>query len=297
MKGMRPNSLPLDDKVRSACTDGRFVALPSGNTHYKIEGETGEWVVLTHGYATPYFIYDRIAEGLVKEGYRVLRYDLLGRGLSERVKGKYTPALFARQLDELTQTLLGEESFYLVGTSMGGTITTTFAATRPDKVKKLVLLAPHGMKFKVPAYMRMAQIPLLGELMFATLGGPILTKGCASELIYSGEEVRQDYRRKFAYYVQFKGMTRCTLSSLRHTILNFKESIKGYEGVARAGIPVLTIWGTADRTMPYYQAETMSKVLPSMRLITYSGSGHVFLYDEGERTLKDILPYLADKGE
>ncbi|MBO4535521.1 MAG: alpha/beta hydrolase, partial [Clostridia bacterium] len=100
--------------------------------------------------------------------------------------------------------------------------------------------------------------------------------------------------RRFAYCTQFKGFTRCELSSLRHTILNFKESIKGYDGVREAKIPVLVIWGTADKTMPYYQAATMQKVLPDMKLITYQGSGHIFLYDEGERTMCDVLPFLAE---
>ena len=293
----KPNSLVLDDQARAAITDGAFIDLPSGNTHYKVEGDSGDWVVLTHGYATPYFIYDKIAQGLVAAGYRVLRYDLLGRGLSERVKTKYTPRLFAAQLDELTRAILGDQPFYLVGTSMGGTITTTFAAAHPDRVRKLVLLAPHGMKFKVPAYMRLAQVPLLGEFIFAVAGAPILTKGCASEIIYSGEEVKADYMDRFAFCTQYKGMTRCTLSSLRHTILNFKEARRGYEGVREARIPVLVVWGTADKTMPYYQAASMREVLPDMRLVTYEGSGHIFLYDEGQRTLRDILPFLNDKGE
>ena len=294
MKEYKPNSLVLDDAFRASYPDGAFIDLPSGNTHYKVEGESGDWVVLTHGYATPYFIYDKVAEGLLKAGYRVLRYDLLGRGLSERVKGKYTPKLFATQLDELTRAILGETPFFLIGTSMGGTITTTFAAAHPERVRKLVLLAPHGMRFKVPAYMHVMRLPLLGDLLCAAAGAPILTKGCASEMIYSGEEAKADYMRRFAYCTQFKGFTRCELSSLRHTILNFKESIKGYDGVREAKIPVLVIWGTADKTMPYYQAATMQKVLPDMKLITYQGSGHIFLYDEGERTMCDVLPFLAE---
>jgi len=290
----KANSLELNDQARALITDGQFIDLPSGNTHYKVEGDGDNWVVLTHGYATPYFIYDKLAEIFIKEGYKVLRYDLLGRGLSERVKAKYEPKLFARQLDELTKAVIGDKSFYLVGTSMGGIITTTFTAAHPERVKKLVLLAPAGMTFKVPAYMKLAKIPLLGDLIFYSLGAKILTGNCAKEIIYSGEEVQKDYTEKFAYCMQYKGMVRCTLSSLRHTILNFKENLNGYVGVKAAGTPVLTIWGTNDKTMPYYQAETMQKVLNDMRLITYEGSGHIFLYDEGERTMKDILPFLAE---
>ena len=44
--------------------------------------------------------------------------------------------------------------------------------------------------------------------------------------------------------------------------------------------------------MPYYQHEEMEKVLHEMDFITYENSGHIFLYDEGERTVKDVLAFL-----
>lgn len=283
----------LTDRDR-AQADGLFADLPCGNTHYVLEGDSGEWCVLVHGFATPLFIYDRIAQGLVAAGYRVLRYDLLGRGLSQRVHEDYTPDLFATQLYQLVQAVIPGETFYLFGTSMGGSVTTTFVAQHPDLVKKLVLYAPAGMVFDAPAYMKMARIPVLGELMFYTLGASILTKGCASEMIYSGAEVQRAYSEQFARYVHYRGTMYATLSSLRHTILAFEQTAKGYAGTRDSGIPVLVVWGTADRTMPYYQAERMQRALPAMRLVTYEGSGHIFLYDEGDRTLQTTLPFLAE---
>lgn len=291
MKKYKANSLILNDEARKSLF-GSFIDLPSGNTHYSIEGTGDKWAVLVHGYATPYFIYDKVAESLVNNGYKILRYDLLGRGLSERVEGPYTPQLFARQLDELTTQLIGNESFDLFGTSMGGTITTTYASMRPTKVKKLVLLAPAGMVFKAPFYMKLAKLPGLGEFIFNCFGAKTLTKNCAKEIIYSGDKVKEDYMEKFAFCTQYKGMPKCTLSSLRYTILNFKEDRKGYDGVRENNIPTLVIWGTNDKTMPYYQAKTMQQIVPQMQLITYEGSGHIFLYDEGERTMKDVLPFL-----
>ena len=287
------NSQEITDEVKQAA-DGAFVDLPCGFTHYKIEGETGEWCVLTHGYATPLYIYDEVAAALVAAGYRVLRYDLLGRGLSERVEADYTPALLGAQLAQLVDALIPDERFYLFGTSMGGTVTTTYVAAHPERVKKLVLYAPAGMVFDAPAYMKLCRCKGVGDLLFATLGAGILTKGCASELAHRSPEVVAAYRDKFAYYTQFKGMMRCVLSSLRHTILNFDEDLKGYVGTAASGVPVLVVWGTEDKTMPYYQAATMQKVMPAMRLVTFESSGHVFLYDEPERTMAVTLPFLAE---
>ena len=286
----------LNDEER-AKQSGGFIKLPSGVTHYEIKGE-GENIVLVHGYATPYFIYDKLFEKFVNEGYRVLRYDLPGRGYSERTETDYTPEFFARNLDEITSAILGEEKFVLVGTSMGGTICSTYFAMRPEKVKKLVLLAPAGMDtFKAPAYMKMCRVKGVGEMLFYNIAGKLLLKKCASEMYRSSQEARDDYMRKFAAAAKYKGFLKCTLSSLRNTILRTDEAMKGYRAVGESGVPVLCIWGTKDRTMPYYQHTRLLEVCKQTKLITYEDSGHIFLYDEGERTAQDVLEFIREEKE
>lgn len=280
----------LTDNVKAGL-HGSFIKLPCGETHYQLAGK-GEKVVLVHGYATPYYIYDKIFDFLVERGFEVLRYDLLGRGFSERVKADYTPSLFARQLDEITEALFGEEAFYLFGTSMGGSIVTAYAARRPQKVKKLFLLAPAGMDFEKPFYMKLCAKPILGEIIFKFAGGPVLLKRSCAELIYSKDETDY-YLEKFAESIRYKGFNRCVLSSLRHTLLNQAQTIPNYEEVGRSEIPVCVIWGTDDKTMPYYQVEQMKQLLPQMKLYTFEGSGHIFLFDEGERTCEVIASELG----
>lgn len=50
-------------------TQGCFAPLPSGRTRYEVKGE-GEAVVLVHGYATPYYIYDKLLRRLSKADSR-----------------------------------------------------------------------------------------------------------------------------------------------------------------------------------------------------------------------------------
>lgn len=284
-------SKELTDEEREKI-EGEFAYLPSGITHYEVKGE-GEAIVLTHGYATPYYIYDKLFDAFVSAGYRVLRYDLLGRGYSERVNKDYTAELFAEQLDDITKHVFGEEKFYLVGTSMGGAITTAFCKNHIEKVKKLILLAPAGMdSFRPPFYMKLCKIKGLGDFIFNKVAGNALLKKCASELIYSEAEGKDYFERKFADAFRYKGFLRSTLSSLRNTILRTDLSMEGYRAVASSKIPVLCIWGTDDRTMPYYQHVRFKEVCPDAELKTYEKSGHIFLFDEGERTAEDCLEFL-----
>lgn len=284
-------SKELTDAEREKA-EGSFLALPSGKTHYVLEG-AGESCVLVPGYATPYYLYDKVAESLVQNGYQVLRYDLMGRGLSERIKTDYTPEFFAAQLQEITEAVLGDQPFYLFGTSMGGSITSTFAARHPDKVKKLILLAPAGMdSFQPPFYMKLADMPLLGDFIFAVAGVKLSMGGCAKELLHADQTVKDDYVRKFAHDAQYKGLARCLLSSLRHTILKTEHTTENYKKLAEKKIPTLVLWGTLDATMPYMQMERMKEVLPEATFVTFEESGHIFLYDEGERTMEQVLPFL-----
>lgn len=273
---------------------GSFIKLQSGETHYEIKGE-GETIVLVHGYATPYYLYEKLFDAFVKKGYKTLRYDLYGRGFSERVESDYTPEFFAEQLAELTDAVIPNEKFFLVGTSMGGAICATFTAKYPEKVKKLALLAPAGMDtFKPPLYMKLCQIKGLGELLFYNIAGKLLLKKCASEMYYSSGKEKDRYIEKFADAVKYKGFLRCTLLSLRNTILQTQKVTDYYKIVGKTDIPILCIWGTIDKTMPYYQSARFTEVCKNAKLVTYENSGHIFLFDEGERCAADLLAFFGD---
>lgn len=279
---------------------GEYLDLPSGFTHYEMKdgGDASKPpVVLVHGYSTPYFLYDHIFEGLLAEGYRVIRYDLLGRGLSERVKGSpYDTETFVRQLKELMGELIPGEPAILFGTSMGGSIVADFAARYPKQVKKIVLYAPAGMdSFKPPIYMRLAKVPFIGKPIFSKVIVGSTLRRAGDELLHADQAVKDDYARKMAYTMQYKGYINGTYQSLVHIILNTKKDTKCYKVMAKHNIPTLVIWGTEDKTMPIYQLDRMAKVLKHAEFVIFEGSSHIFLYDEGDRTLSHTLPFLEEK--
>lgn len=281
----------LDDAAR-AKTGGSFIGLPCGNTHYEIRGE-GELCVLVHGYAVPSFMYEKLADELVKNGYRVLSYDLLGRGFSERVRGRYTPELFVRQLEEVVDALAGDEKFTLFATSMGGPIVSAYCAKHPEKVKKLVYYAPAGMDtFRPPFYMYLSACPLIGDFIFAFWGDKVLFKNCTREFKHADTDL---YLEKLAETLKYKGFCRCTLSSLRHTILKTKKATRFFEQAAKHGIPALCLWGKDDITMPFYMSERFREVMPGAEFHELDGSGHIFVYDETEKAVKYTLPFLENE--
>src|SRR5512135_3114691 len=110
----------LDDAARAALP-GQFVALPDGIVHYELAGPPGgPVVVLVPGISVPYTTWDANFPALANAGLRVLRFDLYGRGYSDRPDVAYDADLFDRQIANLLSALGLGDPLNLVGLSMGG---------------------------------------------------------------------------------------------------------------------------------------------------------------------------------
>src|SRR5262245_33250510 len=83
---------PVEEGRRNAAIHG-IVRLSDGLVHYQIGGAGRVPVVLIHGVSGPMAVWDKTYAALVSAGFRVLRYDLYGRGWSDRPAVSYDPAL------------------------------------------------------------------------------------------------------------------------------------------------------------------------------------------------------------
>jgi len=107
-------------------------------------------VLLIHGISTSCMTLKVIADALVEKGCRVLMFDLFGRGYSDAPGDlPYDTRLFVTQvLLALASSPLawtGKDALSVIGYSLGGGIAANFAATFPDMVETLILLAPSGL--------------------------------------------------------------------------------------------------------------------------------------------------------
>ncbi|OGR88409.1 MAG: hypothetical protein A3J74_05580 [Elusimicrobia bacterium RIFCSPHIGHO2_02_FULL_57_9] len=101
-----------------------FADTTPGFTHYQDLGLPDRpTVVLVHGVSGPLSVWDHNVNVLAAAGYRVIRYDLLGRGLSERlIKTNYGLSVYLEQLDSLLSKINVNRPIYLVGSSFGAIV-------------------------------------------------------------------------------------------------------------------------------------------------------------------------------
>jgi 3-oxoadipate enol-lactonase len=107
--------------------------------NYRLEGEGPRALICIHGVGSYLEAWDGVAARL-GDAFRLLRFDLRGHGRSSRVKGRYEIDDFVGDVLVLADHV-GFEQFDLAGFSLGGLIAQRLALTRPERLRKLVLLA------------------------------------------------------------------------------------------------------------------------------------------------------------
>ena len=214
--------------------------LSDGYTHYELSGsENGQTVVLVHGFSVPYFIWDPTFDFLTKSGFHVLRYDLFGRGYSDRPRVRYDIDFFCKQLREILDTL-GFEKVSLAGLSMGGPITATFTARYPERVERLVLVDPAGARpVTLSRMLKAATTPGFGELALGLFGRGQMVKGLESDF-YDPAHVKA-FAKKYMVQTKYKGFMRAILSTMRSGMLgNFSST---YRKIGELGYPHSALMG------------------------------------------------------
>ncbi|WJH36593.1 alpha/beta hydrolase [Paenibacillus sp. CC-CFT747] len=149
--------------------------------HFETRGE-GSPLVLIHSPGVDSREWQEMVPKLASR-YRVITYDLRGMGGSPSPQAPVNPL---KDLHDLLEHL-SLESCSLAGHSMGGQLATEFALTYPDKVDKLILLAPSltgfpyseeftgwmaGINSLAPDVSRMLELSLSGPNYRVVMGSP-----------------------------------------------------------------------------------------------------------------------------
>ncbi|KAG6872894.1 hypothetical protein C0992_009271 [Termitomyces sp. T32_za158] len=149
LAGLPPDAKSWSIYPEDFFTGGAYATLLYGRMRYWLLGpEDGQKVVLIHGLSIPAMIWRDVAPELASRGFRVLVYDLYGRGYSDAPQTTYDVNIFTIQLALLMQYLQWDKAM-IGGVSMGGGIAMAFTAQFPHLVDdKVVLIASAGVMEK-----------------------------------------------------------------------------------------------------------------------------------------------------
>lgn len=279
------------------------VAREGGNVYARDYDGIGPAFVLMHGFPDNLHIYDVLVPYLVAAGRRVVTFDFLGYGASDKpTDASYG---FKQQLGDLEAVIeaLHLDKIVPVGHDAGGPAAINFAIDHPDRVASLCIL---NTFYAIAPTLR---LPELIEL-FATPGLKALTDA----ILQSPEQlawVLRFQQKKFlgtlpeAYRASFESVLAPIINNnfnfgnaagsgpafAQMTAQVFEEATRNTQRLPQLealDIPVKLIWGSADLDLNTGVAEDLRSHLKHASL-TVLPAGHWLQIDMPEAVAREML--------
>ena len=219
-----------------------------------------------------------------------MRYDLYGRGCSDRPKAPYNLDLYVRQLSELLQALgLREQALNLIGFSFGTAIPAAFALQSPDLVRRICLIGPiHPADMPAPP----AKIwkSLLNFRFLAANLDHSLIQGLPNN--FYQYDAYPDFEEQFSEQLAYKGYAR----ALTSTLIDFDYAAlpEIYRQVGQLAIPICIIWGEEDFQADIETSAEFRKLMPSLQFHPIEEAGHLAHYERPDLVNPILLNFLTE---
>jgi len=242
-------------------------------------------LLMLHGFTFSLETWDAVASELIND-YRVIRYDLLGHGLTGAdALQRYAPLERATFLSKVIDELDLDDST-IIGNSLGGLVAWRYAALNPEALQALVLISPGAYPFNgvgdEPAPVPMA-------VAFALRNPNLLTVKASFRAIYGGATEPTDERLVTALSMM-EGNGDAFVQSLEEFTLPNPEP-----DLAKVAAPTLIVWGEEDALISPQDGPKMQAVMQDARLVTYPGVGHVAQEEAPQQLANDIRDFLSNR--
>lgn len=242
-------------------------------------------LILIHGFGSSLQTWDAWA-AVLEADHRVIRFDLPGSGLSTPdSSGSYVDARSVELLLAL-QDHLQLPSTSIMGHSIGGRIAWTFAARHPERVEKLVLVAPDGFASPGFAYNEAPAIPSVLKLMRYVLPKPLLRLNLAPAYA-DPAKLTDALTVRYHDLLLAPGAREAMLMRMQQTML-----VDPIPMLARVSAPTLLVWGEQDAMIPVANSADYLKAIKDARLLSIPHAGHLPHEEAPERAIGAVRAFL-----
>jgi len=242
--------------------------------NYVVEGR-GPAVILVHGlggFAESWRHNIRPLAGRAT----VYALDLPGFGDSAKPRTRYRLAYFAGALRSFMDGL-GLAQASLVGHSLGGAVSVTYALTHPSRVERLALVGAviPGCGYRPSWIYRLMALRGIGEALL--LGGcATLYKTALARCFHAPDRQEIDFFVDHRYAARTDAAARAAyLATLRDVRIDFETHAKDYRrAMATLELPVLLIHGRQDHVVHREHCAEVAAVLRHAAVRWVDACGH-----------------------
>jgi len=282
------SSVPYERALEDA--PGEVIEVGGRRVHCVVRGE-GEPLLLVHGFLFHSILFRRNIDALAAR-FRVHAVDLWGWGYSERLPvTEYGFATYGEQLVGLMDAL-GLERAALCGQSLGGAVAVHAAAHHPDRVTRLVLVAPAAIPHPLALATRLYRLPVLGELANALPGDLLLRQSLARVWFHDRRIVTRAYARQVLEPMSIVGSLDGAMYVLRH-VLTAPYVEPEVRRLADRDLPILLVHGRQDRAVPLATSRQLDAGWPTCRLVVFDDAGHCPNEEHPERFDELVAAFLV----
>ncbi|HEX5608515.1 MAG TPA: alpha/beta fold hydrolase [Solirubrobacterales bacterium] len=237
----------------------------------------GEPLLLIQGLSGTHLAWGEPFKAELESSFDTIAFDNRGVGRSGPVTEPFTIAEMAADAAGLLDAL-EVETTHVLGISMGGMIAQELALAHPERIRTLTLGCTYcggeGSSLTDPA----DSTPLLEAM----------ASGDRERVYRAGWElnVSPGFRAEEGRYATFQEMA-SALPVAQETIQLQLQAIFGHNTSDRLGdvaLPTLVIHGTEDKVIPVANGHLVAGLIPGSRLEIYDGTGHLFWWEQPERS-------------
>jgi pimeloyl-ACP methyl ester carboxylesterase len=269
----------------------------AGVDTFTIEAGSGPPVLLLHGLGATNASFLPTFWDLSRD-HRVIAPDLPGHGDSGKPVRAYHAGFYARWCAEFLEAL-GIPRAVLIGNSMGGRIAIEVGFRHPQRVDRIVCLAPAAAFLKFRQWVPLVRV-LRPELALLPLRLPHsrVVQG-ARALFYRPSKLPLAWHEGAAdEFLRVFNTPRGRIaffSALREIYLDEPYGKHGFwERLNTLQPPTLFVWGDHDRLVPARFAKHVARELPHARSVVLKDCGHVPQFEQPERTHRLIREFLGE---
>ena len=254
--------------------------------HYKETGpQAAPALLLMHGFGSSLQAWDDWSLKL-EQKYRVIRLDLPGFGLT----GASPANDYSEEKDLAILThfadKLGLEKFSIIGHSMGGKMAWTLAATQPERVQALVLMAPDGFPEAKDFGTKPYEVPAVMGLIKYFLPKYLVRKSI--EPAFAEADALSDAQvNRYYDMLRAPGVRAAILERSNQTI--YTDPVPRLKAIKA---PTLLIWGEQDQMIPSTNAKSYANVLSNSTTVLVPKLGHLLQEEQPEKGLTAVMQFL-----
>jgi 4,5:9,10-diseco-3-hydroxy-5,9,17-trioxoandrosta-1(10),2-diene-4-oate hydrolase len=268
---------------------GNFAQAGAVRIHYG-EAGAGPPVICLHGTGPGADAWTnfRLNAGALADHHRTLLVDLPRFGRSEKVVVKGPRLDYLSGAIRAFMDALGLERAHFVGNSMGGQVALKLAIDTPERVGRMVLVAPAPIGHSVFGPMPTETVRMIADYYGGE--GPSYEKMrlLMRSLVYDPASLSEEVvRARYQASVDPETIAANKGPHWAHQSLEHE--------LDRARCPVLLVWGQDDRASPLDHALVMLRRMPRARLHVFGRCGHSVQLEHPAEFNRLALDFLADR--